>query len=582
MQKGYFPPEWVSKLKSKCDIVQVISSYLTVNKRGNVYWALCPFHHEKTPSFAIHEDEQFYHCFGCGEGGDVIKFVQNMESITYRQAMEKLAEKVGLELPEEYDGEKIAKEKKERDNVLYALNLAKEIYKSNLYKETAKKAQEYVKSRKFKKSDLDNFNIGYANGNTVIYELLKKGVSENTLIKAGIAGRDEKTKKLYDKLSNRLIFPVLNSFGECLGFSGRILEKADYKAKYKNTEQTIVFDKGASVYAIDLLKQAKRNGELKDIIVVEGQIDVIMMHSNGFKSAVASMGTAFTEKHAVAIHRFSDDVILLYDGDSAGEKATLRTIGILEKEGLNVKVAKLPKGQDPDEFLKFNGAEKMKKLLENAVSPVEYRLRLLEEQNDISRSDGKANYLKQAFEIINKIDTFSEKDVYLKLISAATSIPIDILRRDCASSKVEKRDEKEKIESVSNEDANIKSIKYVIQSILKGENFSKIDFDIKEYLVNPIHISVLEKFKEYGSFEKLIENATPEERTFINDVMEYESPANGKDYLDQCAWKIVEQTLRIKQQILSQQYKDAKDYGERKEIAEKLNKIIVKLSQRRI
>ena len=582
MQKGYFPPEWVSKLKSKCDIVQVISSYLTVNKRGNVYWALCPFHHEKTPSFAIHEDEQFYHCFGCGEGGDVIKFVQNMESITYRQAMEKLAEKVGLELPEVSDGEKIAKEKKERDEILFALNSAKDIYKENLYKETAKKAQEYVKSRKFKKSDLDNFNIGYANGNTIVNDLMKKGVSESTLLKSGIAGRDEKFGKLYDKLANRLIFPVLNSFGECLGFSGRILEKTDFKAKYKNTEQTVVFDKGSCVYAIDLLKQVKRNGQLKNVIVVEGQIDVIMMHSNGFKTAVASMGTAFTEKHAVAVHRFSDDVTLLYDGDGAGEKATLRTIGILEKEGLNVKVARLPKGQDPDEFLKFNGSEKMETLLENAVSPVEYKLNLLKEKNDISRPDGKSNYLKQAFEIINEIETFSEKDVYLKLISSATGIPIDILRRDCASSKIEKKNETEIVQNLQGDDANIKSVKYVIQSILKGETFSKIDFDIKEYLVNPVHISVLEKYKEFGSLEKLIENATPEEKAFIDDVMEYESPAKGKDYLDQCAWKIVEQTLRVKQQILSQQYKDAKDYDERKEIAEKLNKIIVKLSQRRI
>lgn len=580
MQKKLYPQEWVNKLKEKCDIVQTISSYLQVTKKGNVHWALCPFHHEKTPSFAINEDGQFFHCFGCGESGDVFKFVQAMESISYREAIEKLATQAGMELPQTFDVEKIAKQKKEKDEVLLALKLAMEAYQNNLYQSFAKQAQEYVKKRKFKKSDLDNFHIGFSNGNTIIHELYQKGISPQTLVKAGIAGKDE-NGKYYDKLSRRLIFPVLNSYGECIAYSGRILEKSDVKAKYKNTEQTIVYDKSSSVYAINLLKQAKRDGVLKYIILVEGQIDVIKMHSNGFKTAVASLGTSLTEKHAAELKRFCDDVVILYDGDSAGEKATKRAIEIVKKAYLNVKVARLPKGKDPDEFLSEFGASAMQKLLDSAKTPVEYYLELFKEQFDLSKPEGKANYLKAAFEVLKSVETLSEKDVYLKIISETSKVPIDILRRD-AGGKVANETQSQENVLRNTQEGNIKAIKYVFKAIINRETFSKLDFDLAQYLINPLHISIYEKIKVQAPKEKLIESLEEEEKKFVNSALELVQPGEGKQLFDKCVWKIVEENLKIKQQMLNEQYKLSENYEERKEIAKKQYEIIKKLSEKRV
>ena len=481
MQKRYYPPKFVEEVKSKNDILQIISSYITTTKRGNAYWALCPFHHEKTPSFAINEEEQYFHCFGCGEGGDVIKFVQMIESVSYADAIEKLANRAGLDLPNNENHDDIIMEKKEKDSILKALNLAMKIYEKNLYLPKAKLAQEYVKLRNFKKSDLERFHIGYSFNNEIIKNLLDNGIDKNIILKAGIGG--EQNGKLYDKISGRLVFPVLNSFGECVGFSGRILINDKTKAKYKNTEQTIVFDKSSCVYAINLLKDEKRTGSLDYIILVEGQIDVIKMHSYGFKSAVASMGTSFTEKHAAVLKRFCNDIIICYDGDNAGQKATSRAIKILESFEFNVKVARLPKEMDPDEYLKIKGVEGMQILLSNAQTPIEYNLKLLSEKYDLNKPEGKSGYLKGAFDIISKVGTMSEKDVYIKLISEATGVPIDIVRRDFQPGIVSKK--LNIIENVStSENVLKKAIKFVLKSIIKGETFSKLDFDLKTYLIN--------------------------------------------------------------------------------------------------
>ncbi len=237
MQNRKLPSEWLNELKSKNDIVNTISSYIPVIRKGRQYWARCPFHHEKTPSFAINEEGQYYHCFGCGESGDVITFVEKMESISTGDAIRRLAEKAGLEVPMLEDGEKIAQKKKEKDKALEALNLTKDFYIKNLYDPSAKVAQEYIKKRKLKKSDLDRFQIGYANENTIIDYLASKGISKETMLSAGIIG--EFDGKYYDHIYNRLAFPILNTYGDCIGFSGRLLENNSEKAKYKNTSQTI-------------------------------------------------------------------------------------------------------------------------------------------------------------------------------------------------------------------------------------------------------------------------------------------------------------------------------------------------------
>lgn len=581
MQSKKLSSEWLNELKAKNDIVTTISSYIPVVKKGRSYWARCPFHHEKTPSFAINNEEQYYHCFGCGEGGDVITFIEKIESISTGEAMRKLAEKTGLEMPIFEGGEAIAKKKKQKDEVLKALNLAKDFYVQNLYKPYAKIAQDYVKSRGFKKSDLDKFEIGYSNSNTVIKYLEENGVSQDTMLLAGIITKTS-GGRAYDHLYNRLVFPIFNTFGECVGFSGRLLEKSSERAKYKNTAQTPVFDKGSLIYGIHLLKQAKRKGDLDAIILVEGQIDVIMMHSFGFNSAVASLGTAFTEKHAEQLKKIDENIILLFDSDSAGQKATLRTIDVLKPFGFNIKVARLPIDSDPDEYLKQNGAEGMKKLIAKAKVPVEYQLDLLRESSDISKPNEKARYVRQALDLVVKLETMSERDVYLKIIRDVSGIPIDILRRDANFKKSSQTQKKDANVLINRENGNIKAINYVMQSILRDESFSKLDFDIKNYIFNPVLKSILIKHESNDKKDANILDVLDEnEKKLVNELFNSEYLPD-KRYFDESVWKIIEEALLIQQEILNEKYKNSEDREERSAIAEKLRDIINQLKEKKI
>lgn len=587
MQNKKLPSEWLNELKIKNDIVTTISSYISVVKKGRQYWARCPFHHEKTPSFAINSEGQFYHCFGCGESGDVITFIEKIESISTGDAIRKLAEKVGLEMPILEDGEKIAKKKKDKDEILKVLNLAKNFYIKNLYEDNAKIAQEYVKKRKFKKSDLDKFGIGYANGDSVIRYLLDKGICKETIIKAGIGY--EIDGKLHDYIYNRLSFPIINTFGDCVGFSGRILENNSEKAKYKNTTQTMVFDKGSSIYGINLLKETKKKGQLKEIILVEGQIDVIIMHSFGFSNAVASLGTAFTEKHANQLKRISENLVLLFDEDEAGQKATLRAIELLKPFDFNLKIARLPKGSDPDDFLRQNGSDAMKKIISLAKTPIEYQLDLYKEESNFSKIEDKTNYLKRALNLISSLKTMSEKEVYLKIISEVASVPLDILRRDASyvnSSKIHK-DEKQVL--INSENGNIKAIKYILLSTIKEETFSQLNFDIKQYLFNPFFKNILIEFEKIDKAGKtnetvikiLLDNLDDEGEKLVQKLLQSNYKPN-RDYFKECVWKIIEVSLKFKQQFLNEKYKNSEDKEERLIIAKELNEIINKLSKKEI
>ena len=337
LQKGY-SATWLDELKRKSDIVNVVSKYVRLEQKGRKYWGCCPFHAEKTPSFCV-DPEGFYHCFGCKEGGDVIRFVEKMESCDFMDAVKILAENCHMELPE-LSGvdDQVIKKKKEKDRVIKVLDCAYKHYQSNLYLDSAKKAQEYIKSRGFTRRELEDFKIGYSNSWTdLVSHLKKQGFSYEEMLLAGLIAKKEGSSNYYDVMGGRLIFPIFNSFNECIGFSARILEKSDY-AKYKNTAETIVFQKNRVVFGINLLKKLKQSGGLSQIILVEGQIDVIAMHRAGFRSTVACMGTALTENHAKELKKLCDNVLICFDGDSAGVKATLRSIDILKNAGLNITI----------------------------------------------------------------------------------------------------------------------------------------------------------------------------------------------------------------------------------------------------
>lgn len=574
MQKNFYPPEWFAELKQKNDIVTTVSRYLTLKRKGRTLWACCPFHHEKTPSFAVNEENQFYHCFGCGESGDAITFVAKMENCTNHKAIEILAEKVGMKMPENLaNSSLVEKQKKERDRSILALNLAKEFYKQNLYKPEAKIAQDYLKKRLFKKSDLDNFEIGYSNRNTVVKYLLSKNFNEEEIVKAGIAGKFE--DRIFDVISDRLVFPIINSFGDCVGFSGRTL-KAEDKAKYKNTAQTSVFDKSSCVYGIHLFKKIKKEKIINQIVIVEGQIDVIKMNSAGVTPTVACLGTALTSKHAKELKRYANKVILCFDGDEAGQKATLRAIPILIENELEVKVVRLPNGKDPDEMLKLFGKEKMQELIDNAKPYVEYLLNVKKEKYNLKLSDEKSKYIKEALQIISKLNTASEQEIYINSLSEATGVAVGTLKKDLSLTDKNVAQSEDVDVLTLKEDGNIKAVKYVLLAILNKEPYALDNLAILKYIINPVYNSI---------YKKLINNEkdfTSEEETIVNSLNDLDANLLNEKFYKECEFKIFEDVLKTKQIVLNEKYKECSDLEERKNISKEILEIIKKLKSKQI
>lgn len=497
-----------------------------------------------------------------------------MENCTKGKAIELLAEKCGIKMPEKFgDSELLEKRKKERDQMIAALNEAKEFYKQCLYKPEAKIAQEYLKKRQFKKSDLENFEIGYANRNSVVKHLLDKHFSEDVLIKAGICGKYE--NRLFDLISDRLVFPIVNSYGDCVGFSGRTL-KADDKTKYRNTPQTPVFDKGSCIYGIHLFKEIKKEKNISRIIIVEGQIDVIKMTSAGLTPTVACMGTALTEKHAKELKRYCENIVLCFDGDSAGQKATERSIPILLEAGLNVKVVRLPNGNDPDECIKLLGAEKVQSMVDNAMPYVEYLLEIKKEKYNLKNNDDKGKYIKEALAIISKLKTASEQEIYIKYVSSLTDVAVSTLKRDLQisdDSVVLAPD----VDVLSlKEYGNIKAVKYILLALKQQKPYATESFLIEKYILHPTYNSV------YRKLMNKIEEFDDEESEILKSLEELDETLLNENFYKECEFKIYENVLKDKQQVLSEKYKACENIEERKNISNEILEIIKKLKNKQI
>ena len=572
----YFKEDFYAELKQRNDIVSVVSSYITLKRKGRQYWACCPFHHEKTPSFAINEEGQFYHCFGCGESGSVIDFVMKMENCDRKKAIEILAERVGMKIPENFgDDKKIEKQKKEKLEILRALNLAKDFYKKSLYEKSAKLAQDYLRKRKFKKSDLDNFEIGFARRNDVVEFLKENNVSLDIMKKSGIVG--ETDGRCYDFLYDRLVFPIINSYNETLGFSGRILTLSDEKAKYKNTQQTVVFDKGSCVYGIHLFKKYKQDKNIDKIVIVEGQIDVIMMNSHGIRPTVACMGTALTEKHARELKRFSDNVVLCFDGDGAGQKATVRAIPILTNAGLNVKVARLTNGFDPDEYINSFGEAKMQELINNAKFYIDYLIEITIEKYDLKKPEEKANAVNECLQIISKLNSASMEEIYLKNLSKTFGISLETLKTDFRkfTKRAEIKEENIKVLKQA-QDGNIKAVKYILFALYKNLEIIRGKAYLRNYIYNPVDLKIYDEIvKKNAKGEDL--NLDAEAEKELNDILSLDENLLTKKFIDECAIKLAEDYFKTKQQILSEEYKGTEDLAKRQEISKEILNIIKKL-----
>jgi len=417
------PEQFIDELNARCDIAEVVSDYVPLTRKGGNLWGLCPFHGEKTPSFAVSPDKGIYHCFGCGKGGGVISFVMEMENVPFPEAVRMLAKRVGMEVPEER-GNGGFRKKRER---LLALNKdAARFYNSQLYGDEGKEGRAYLfERRKLSKGIVTRFGLGMApeGWDHLITAMTALGYDKMEMLDAGLVVKTQ-NGRIYDRFRNRVMFPIIDLRGEVIGFGGRVLD--DGTPKYLNSPDTAIFNKGRNLFALNMAKKSK----LGRIILTEGYMDTISLHQGGFDCAVASLGTALTPDHAQLLSRFTKEAVIAYDGDGAGVSAAQRAIPILEKTGMKVKVLRVSGAKDPDEFLKKYGSEAFAKLLDQSENHIEYRIDQVKGKYDLSDDAQRVEFLKEAVGVVASLTSPVEREVYAARCAAYAGITAEAMDQE--------------------------------------------------------------------------------------------------------------------------------------------------------
>ena len=410
--------DFLSELKYRSDISDIASSYMQLKRRGRNLVGLCPFHSEKTPSFNIYPENGSFYCFGCGAGGDVITFVMKIENLDYMEAVKFLAQRAGMSMPEDTVDDSMSKL---RNRVYEANREAARFFYAKLYSKEGVQALSYLHSRALTDNTIKRFGLGFSPDSrfALTNHLKSKGFTDSELIAANLVFKTRSGNGVVDRFYNRVMFPIIDLRGNVIAFGGRIM--TDQKPKYLNTSDTIVFNKSRNLFS---LNNAKNSGTRR-LILCEGYMDVIAINQAGFAEAVATLGTALTQEQAVLMKRYCDEVVICYDTDEAGQKATARAISILRNAGLVVRVLSIPGSKDPDEFIRKNGdqgAAAFKNLLDNSGNDVEYQLYKLKSNYDINTSDGKFAYLSQAVKVLSALDNAMEQDIYASKLSEEVSV----------------------------------------------------------------------------------------------------------------------------------------------------------------
>ena len=420
----YYSDELVEEIRSGNDIVDVISGYVRLTKKGSTYFGLCPFHNEKTPSFSVSPNKQMYYCFGCGAGGNVITFLMEYENYTFPEALEVLANRIGIELPKQ---EMTAEQRKASDKRARLLEVNKEAAKyfyTLLRSERGTRAHEYFRNRGLSEETIKKFGLGYSDKySDDLYRYLRsKGYEDELLKDSGLISIDEK-RGGHDKFWNRAMFPIMDVRGKVIGFGGRVM--GDGEPKYLNSPETMIFDKSRNLYGLNLARTTKKN----QILLCEGYMDVIALHQAGFDNAVAALGTAFTVGHANLLRRYTKEVYLTFDSDGAGIRAAKRAIPILKEAGITAKVINMQPYKDPDEFIKALGAEAYEERIKNAESSFMFEIRIMEEDYDLKDPEGKAAFYNEIAKQLLQFSEELEREVYIEAVAEKYGMGFENLRK---------------------------------------------------------------------------------------------------------------------------------------------------------
>ena len=589
-----YSDEIIEEVRQNNDVVDIISQYVHLTRKGRNYFGLCPFHNEKSPSFSVSPDRQIFHCFGCGVGGNVYTFLMKIEGITFKESLEQLAERANIQLPTLENNADTARE--ELKAKVYKVNeFTAEYYHQNLFKPTAKIAQEYVKKRKMNMETLTAYKIGYSGKFDELYKALKsQGFGEKEILESGLVNKNENGTYI-DRYRNRLMFPICDVRGKVIAFGGRVLD--DSKPKYINSPENIVYSKGRHLFGLNVAKK----DSAKRLLIVEGYMDVISLHQRGITNVVGALGTALTEQQGWLLRKTTEQVILGFDADGAGQTAIERSMEILQKMGCDMRVLQIEGAKDPDEYILKFGEGRFKLAMDNSISLVEFKVKNLKKELNLENTGDKIKFLNQIAKILSKVENTMEREIYIEKISKGYNISKEAIYAEVnkliySSSKEDKilQSKIREVKHIQNTkkeviDEDIERRENTIISLLLENNvqtFQKLKEQIKpEDFKNEINRKIAEKLyeeleKKDANINKLIDGFDEETQNHITMVMatEYEIEDIDKAIEDILSRYEKERLDNRKKEVLKQLELE-QDAGKKVQLGKELSDIIIALAK---
>lgn len=588
-----YSDELIDEIKSSNDIVDTISQYVKLKRSGRNFFGLCPFHREKSPSFSVSPDKQIFHCFGCGVGGNVIHFISKIENLDFRETLEYLAERSGIELPTS-ENEQFNKRQILKDKVFKINEETAQFYHENLYKPTAKQAQEYVKTRKLNNNTLKSFLIGYSGTYNELYKYLKqKGYTDEEILASSLVNKNDRGQFI-DRFRNRLMIPIMDIRGKVIAFGGRVLDKS--LPKYINSPENIVYSKGRNLFGLNVAKK----GNLDKVVIVEGYMDAISLYQRGITNVVASLGTALTEAQGRLLRKYAGQVIISYDSDSAGQAATLRGLEILKNLGCDVRILQMDDGKDPDEYVIKYGSGRFNMLIENAISLVEFKIKVLKNQYNLQNTNDKIKFLQEIAKILLNIESQIELEIQIDNISRNYEISKEAIYAELNKIKYNNKNKEQENEKKIRPNIVKKQEKKVDEATIKRENFiiyllingnenqrQKIKTNIsKDYFKYALNQEIIQKIYEYIEQNKEITNIldTMQEQEIIGHFTNLMADDYEISNIDKCIEDIInsynkERIMTRKNNILIELENNNNTTEDREKLEKELNTIILQLAK---
>lgn len=597
-----YSDEIIEEVRQNNDIVDIISQYVHLTRKGRNYFGLCPFHSEKSPSFSVSPDRQIFHCFGCGVGGNVYTFLMKIEGITFKEALEQLAERANIQLPKLENNADTARE--ELKAKVYKVNeFTAEFYHQNLYKPTSKIGQEYVKKRKMNKETLEAYRIGFSGKFDELYKALKaQGFGEKEILESGLVNKNDNGTYI-DRYRNRLMFPICDVRGKVIAFGGRILDDSKIKdskfpqPKYINSPENVVYSKGRHLFGLNVAKK----DSAKKLLIVEGYMDVISLHQRGVTNVVGALGTALTEQQGWLLRKSTEQVILGFDADGAGQTAIARSMEILQKMGCDMRVLQIEGAKDPDEYIVKFGEGRFRLAMDNAISLVEFKVKNLKKDLNLENTGDKIKFLNEIAKILSKVENTMEREIYIEKIAQGYNISKEAIyaevnkliynntKEDKVLQSREIKPVRENIKNTTEIDEDLKRRENTIIAILLDSNanmFAKIKEQIKpEDFKDSVNRKIAEQLykeleKEDCNINRLIDSFDEETQNHITMVMatDYEID-NLEKAVDDILQKYEKEKLDNRKQEILKQLEIEEDVDKKKKLGKELSNIIITLAK---